>query len=198
MLGREVRMPLDVMFGEGGSKSTLNHGEHVLHLKETLLNAHEIARLKAKNSAQRQKDNYDLHVRPYTYKVGDKVWYLQERADKGKLANIYIGPCTISKKHSDLTYQIRMNDENGRRKYRVIHHDKYLSASLDGPKIYKYIYYACLRVSLKQCILYFSVVSHYGSANGSKRQTGKNGVMSLCVRAASSTKGRSGMWRHTT
>ena len=124
MLGRENRMPLDVMFGEGGPKSTLNHGEHVLHLKETLLKAHEIAHSKARNSAQRQKDNYDLYVRPYTYKVGDKVWYLQERADKGKLAYIYIGPCTISKKHSDLTYQIRMNEENSRRKYRVIHHDK--------------------------------------------------------------------------
>ena len=83
MLGREVRMSLDVMFGEAGPKSTLNHGEHVLHLKETLLKAHKIARSKAKNSAQRQKDNYDLHVRPYTYKVGDNVWYLQERADKG-------------------------------------------------------------------------------------------------------------------
>ena len=58
----------------------------------------------------------------------------------------------------------------------------HLSASLDGPKFYKYIYIyiACLRVSLKQCILYFSVVFHYGSATETRDKLEKRGYVYRC------------------
>lgn len=106
MLGREPRMPIDLMF-ELPNTHAYNHGEDISNLEEKLQKAH-IAREKLKQSCIRQQENYDLHVHHFMYKPGDKVWYLRK-----EFSNTYNGPYIISKKLSDLTYQLRIKDEEG-------------------------------------------------------------------------------------
>lgn len=114
MLGREVRTPLDVMIG-GRNISSLNAGDHVTVIRDNLQKAHKIARSKLGKASQKRQEDYDLHIRPYIYKVGDKILYLNERKAEGKFSNTYEGPGTITKKLSDLTFQIRINSGDGKK-----------------------------------------------------------------------------------
>lgn len=115
MLGREPRMPLDMIFEESKTNQVCSQEDYVLELKRKLEKAHDIARSKLKKTFQRQQENYDKHVRPFIYKAGDKVLYLQERIGDGKFTSTYNGPYEVTKKLSDLTYQIRMKNEEGKR-----------------------------------------------------------------------------------
>lgn len=55
------------------------------------------------------------------YKAGD---FVQERIGKGKFTSTCNGPYEVTKKLSDLTYQIRMKNEDGKRQYKIVHHNK--------------------------------------------------------------------------
>ncbi|KAK3093372.1 hypothetical protein FSP39_014695 [Pinctada imbricata] len=121
MLGRELRMPIDLVLGTENGNQT-NSGEFVLNLRDKLKRAYDLARSHTNSVAMRQKEQYDFNGNHINFKVGDKVWYLQERTD-GKFACCYTGPYTITKKLSDLTYQIRIG-EGKDRKQKVVHHDK--------------------------------------------------------------------------
>jgi hypothetical protein len=49
-----------------------------------------------------------------SYKVFDKVWYLNEIRKEGicpKLQPSYIGPCVVTKKLSDLNYEIQIDSK---------------------------------------------------------------------------------------
>lgn len=124
MLGREPRMPLDMIFEESKTNQVCSQEDYVLELKRKLEKAHDIARSKLKKTFQRQQENYDKHVRPFIYKAGDKVLYLQERIGDGKFTSTYNGPYEVTKKLSDLSYQIRMKNEEGKRQYKIVHHNK--------------------------------------------------------------------------
>jgi hypothetical protein len=51
------------------------------------------------------------------------VWYLQDK-EAGKLSNLYVGPVVITKKLTDLTYQINLKDADRRKLKKIVHHDK--------------------------------------------------------------------------
>ena len=132
MLGREVCLPVDIIFKTSAPSDhqPVNHGEYVGKLREKLQRAHSIARQKTKTSIERQRHYYNINKKQMSYKVGEKVLYLHE--SPGKLDAVYKGPCTISKKLSDLTYGIKMREDVDipcrRQKttylYKVVHHDK--------------------------------------------------------------------------
>lgn len=105
MLGREPRMPLDMIIEESKTNQVCSKEDYVLELKRKLEKAHDIARSKLKKTFQRQQDNYDKHVCPFIYKAGDKVLYLQGRIGDGKFTITYNGPYEVTKKLSDLSYQ---------------------------------------------------------------------------------------------
>ena len=76
MLGREVRLPAEVMFG---CEFELNsYGEYVDGLRKRMQQAHDVARKHLEAAAQRQKECYDANVRLECYQPGDLVWYQTE------------------------------------------------------------------------------------------------------------------------
>jgi hypothetical protein len=126
MLGREVRLPAEVMYG--GRTSTgedmVSYGDYVEKLKSCMKHAHEVARKHLKLSTERHKELYDANVKLYKYNVGDLVWYNTAKSQlhiAPKLRVSYEGPSLIVKKLSDLDYVIQL-DKKGTTK--LVHHNK--------------------------------------------------------------------------
>ena len=127
MLGKEVRMPAEIVFGSAtvvGKDCVSSYGMYVERLKERLQNAHKIARKRLDVCAKRQKDYYDSQLQINKYKEGDVVWYLQVKRKEvvcPKLIPPYTSPFLIKKKLSEQNYLVQFSEE-GREK--VVHHDK--------------------------------------------------------------------------
>ena len=127
MLGREVRLPAEIIAGKplqqcDGSQTF--YGQYVTDLREMLFKAHEVARKHLESSAKHQKECYDSKAKLNQFDRGDYVWYLQEKREKGKSTKLhmpYSGPHLVIEKLNDLDYIIQM-DGNG--KQRVLHHNK--------------------------------------------------------------------------
>ena len=126
MLGREVRLPAELMYGGqcNGDNSIQSYGDYVEHLKATMEHAHKIARKHLQTSAKRQAETYDAKLSVYHYKVGDVVWVAQEGCRPGlspKLQASYRGPCVIIHKYSDLNFKVQLSRFGLQR---VVHHNK--------------------------------------------------------------------------
>lgn len=126
MLGREVRLPAEVMFGSQTTKleEITTYGEYVEKLKERMQHAHELARKHLSAVGRRQKQSYDAKLSFHRYSEGDLVWYLTDIGQlhiAPKLRVPYEGPYLVVKKLNDLDYMIQM-DEKGKK--RVIHHNR--------------------------------------------------------------------------
>ena len=80
MLGREVRLPVEVMYGtKTTSEGELDsYGEYVSQLRDRMQHAHDVARKHLEKSATRQKELYDVKVKLETYTPGSLVWYQTE------------------------------------------------------------------------------------------------------------------------
>ncbi len=123
MLGREVRLPMEVIHGYTESRNK-SHGEHVDYIRERLYKAHEIARKHLKEAAQRQKDYYDIKTHLNTYCPGDMVWYLSEIRKEGvspKLQHTYVGPYLVLTNLNNIDYLLQLDSKG---KQRVVHHNK--------------------------------------------------------------------------
>ena len=111
VFGREARIPLDLMTeNTSDSEYVSNEAEYVRKLQEELHNIHTLARDTMKKSMQRQKHYYDRNVIEVTYEVGDMVRRNQQKVavgTKSKLARRWTGPWIITKRLSDVLYQIR-------------------------------------------------------------------------------------------
>ncbi|CAC5378746.1 unnamed protein product [Mytilus coruscus] len=109
MLGKEVRLPAELMFGSvfNGQNRIETYGEYVEILKERMLRAHSVVRKHLQAADKRQKDNYDAkcrseydlnsHTRGYTKHVRE-VQTLQKNGQtynernylkKASVANIF-------------------------------------------------------------------------------------------------------------
>lgn len=122
MLGREVRIPSEIVFGSKtrGDQPVVDYGEYIESLRDRLQRAHEIARKHLMSSTERQRHFYNLKTFVNNYKSGDKVWVLNE-SNTEKLSDCYWGPCTVVQKLSDLTYKIKSLENHTEK---VVHHDK--------------------------------------------------------------------------
>ncbi|CAC5392805.1 unnamed protein product [Mytilus coruscus] len=103
MLGKEVRLPAELMFGSvfNGQNRIETYGEYVEILKERMLRAHSVARKHLQAAAKRQKENYDAKLSFQIYQPGQPVWLLNEARQEGrcpKLQNHYQGPFLILKR----------------------------------------------------------------------------------------------------
>ncbi len=127
MLGREVRLPAEVMFGSGTAlpgESVTSYGEYVDHLRDRMQRAHEVARDHLKHRAHRLDQNADARQPFHQYAVGDLAWYLTEMGQMGmapKLRVPYKGPVLVLHQPTPLNYVIQL-DEAGTK--RLIRHDK--------------------------------------------------------------------------
>ena len=126
MLGREVRIPSELVYGGqcNNNREIHSYGEYVQQLKAKMQHAHVIARKHLSTSAKRQKEIYDTKLSVHHYKVGDVVWVENTAVKPGlspKLQSIYKGPCLIVQKYDSLTYRIQLSKTGV---YQVLHHNK--------------------------------------------------------------------------
>lgn len=124
MLGRETRMPAELVFGDPPNSEDLSYGDYVQQLRADLRLAQETARVHLKQASQRQKDNYDVRLSQHTFEQADLVWFLNEVRTPQKcpkLQKMWLGPCIITKKYSDLNFEIQLNRKGNKR---TVHHNK--------------------------------------------------------------------------
>ena len=137
-LGREVRLPAEVLFGSMSNfdgEEVTTYGEYAERLRDKLSRAHMVARKHLGLAAKRQKLRYDVKQVLHQYEPGDLVWYLTAMSQlkiTPKLRCPYEGPGLILKRYGDLTYLIQMTAKRGHRK--VVHHDK-LKAYLGSKRL---------------------------------------------------------------
>ena len=123
MLGREVRTPLELLFG-CRAEVFVSYGDYVAGLRTRLQVAHEICQRYLARTAKRRKDIYDARVRLKNYQPGDAVWYLHEQRKEGvctKLQPLYMDPCVVLKKYNDLVYCVQLSKDGP---IKVLNHDK--------------------------------------------------------------------------
>ena len=126
-IGREVRLPADVIYGSSAVKrdqEVLSVSDHVTQLQDRMRRAQEIARRNLKRKAERSKEVYDTKVVFNNYKLGDQVWYLHETRKVGqtpKLEKRYSGPFVIIEKRSHINFIIQLSKDGNQR---LVHHNK--------------------------------------------------------------------------
>lgn len=125
LMGREVRIPLDVLIGEPEEEGRpLGTCEFVIERAEHMRAAYQLARLNLGKAAERQKKYYDLRVRPKEYQEGDWVWVFQPRRQKGlspKWHNFFTGPFRIIQYLGPVNLKVQ---KSPRSKPLVVHVDK--------------------------------------------------------------------------
>jgi hypothetical protein len=122
MLGREVQFPGDLYIS--GCQDQVSPGGYCAALRSSLLQAHSLARERLKKAARKQASVSDVKVSFYSYKAGDRVWYLNEERKPGispKLQPLYKGPVLILQKVSELDYKVQINQRGDTK---LVHHNK--------------------------------------------------------------------------
>jgi hypothetical protein len=125
-LGRETRMPLDLVMGLPVEKDpNINDlDDYVINVKESASKCYDLARKHLRMSAERRKTSYDIHVKESLFKEGDRVWYWYPRRFQGKSPkwqSNYTGPYTIIRSIPPVNYVLQRTP---RSKPFVVHRDK--------------------------------------------------------------------------
>ena len=107
MLGREVRLPAELMFCSSTTEGTgiSSYGEYVETIKSRIQHAHDIARANLGKAAERQKQDYDAKISINRFSPGDYVWYrtdISQLVVAPKLRVAYEGPYVVVKRSNDL------------------------------------------------------------------------------------------------
>ena len=99
-LGREVRMPIDLVMGlppEESLKGMDTH-EYLIKLHQDASESYQLARKHLRANAERRKKAYDVRVKTEQFNVGDWVYYYYPRRFQSRSAKwqkSYIGPYLI-------------------------------------------------------------------------------------------------------
>ena len=119
MYGRQIRMPVDLMYGTPSPQATTTT-EYASRMKKDLEVAYQNVRENMGQRLDRQKELYDLCIHGTPFEMGDKVWLLCVAVPRGcpkKFHNQWKGPFQVIKRISDVTYQIqnlrRRSQKNG-------------------------------------------------------------------------------------
>ena len=126
MLGREVHQPIELLFGEPPKDGAQEEEpcKYVIELKERLLCIYDIVREHLKKYCNRQRKDHDIKLAYNTYRPGDLVYMRDSTKTKGlspKLQANWKGPCIITRKLSDLLFEVRLNQKG---KATILHHDR--------------------------------------------------------------------------
>lgn len=117
MLGREVRLPVDLLFPVPETEMPVNTAEYVVQLRARLEKCYDFARQYLQRASERQKHDYDTRLREQRYQPGDLVY--RHNPNSKKLETPWLGPQVVTKKLSDVVYRVV-----NRKKSTVIHHDQ--------------------------------------------------------------------------
>ena len=122
--GREVRSPVDVMFGRPVVEADVCRSKYALELRNRLETAYHSARHHLGVESTQQKDVYDRSVRG-SFSIGDYVWLYCSPIPRGRSAKFHRpwkGPYIIVKALNDVVYRIRNVDAP--RKKLVVHFNR--------------------------------------------------------------------------
>ena len=112
MFGRELAMPVDLMYPldqETHSESTY---DYVKKLREKLHYAYELSRNCLRKSTERQRRLYNERVFGEKVKVGDLVWVMNKERKRGKTPKLqpkWKGPCFVSHAYNDVVVAVHLN-----------------------------------------------------------------------------------------
>uniref|UniRef100_A0AAV2KG84 Uncharacterized protein n=1 Tax=Knipowitschia caucasica TaxID=637954 RepID=A0AAV2KG84_KNICA len=110
MFGRELRTPVDLVFGSPPEPEIAGGHEmdYFQRLREHLRVVHDYTRQVQASSGVRQKRAYDSHCRGQPFQPGDKVWVYCPDRKKGispKLCSHWRGPAEVVARLSDVVYR---------------------------------------------------------------------------------------------
>ncbi|VDI57098.1 Hypothetical predicted protein [Mytilus galloprovincialis] len=105
MLGREVNIPLNLMFRSHENR-TQNNEDYIATIKSHFQNVYEIARENLKSNAERQKRDHDTRLTDNRYELGALVYKFDKTVNK-KFRSPWLGPFVITKILSPVVYEIR-------------------------------------------------------------------------------------------
>ena len=109
MLGREIIMPVDLMYPPTEHQGYRCHIEYVEWVKCTLQDNFEKARQQLGVAVEQQKHYYDMRTKTQKYKEGDFALRFYPPNLKNKLKSPYLGPYRIMVKLGEVTYQIQQH-----------------------------------------------------------------------------------------
>uniref|UniRef100_A0AAV2MR94 Gypsy retrotransposon integrase-like protein 1 n=1 Tax=Knipowitschia caucasica TaxID=637954 RepID=A0AAV2MR94_KNICA len=126
MFGRELRTPVDLVFGSPPEPEIAGGHEmdYFQRLREHLRVVHDYTRQVQASSGVRQKRAYDSHCRGQPFQPGDKVWVYCPDRKKGispKLCSHWRGPSEVVARLSDVVYRVRMPNKG---RLVVLHRDR--------------------------------------------------------------------------
>ena len=124
MMGRELRLPLDLTYGRPDDQLWQCTTEYGQTLEETIETANVFARKKLQLTASKMKTNYDIDAAANRFERGTAVWLHSPAVKKGfspKLARPWTGPYLVTKRINDLVYRIQLH---ARSKPRVVHRNR--------------------------------------------------------------------------
>ena len=119
MLGREISLPIDVMFGKPKSALRPCYTDYVNWFSEVTEEAFEFARQHLQTAAKRQKRNFDVGIKPTSFKARDLVWYFYPPKSR-KLETPWLGPYSIIKVLNNSLYEIRSGSSS---RSKIVHVD---------------------------------------------------------------------------
>ena len=131
MFGRQVRMPVDIMYGTPGVSSA-PVPKYVAELRDSLTSAYQQVRTTTAAKLKRQKEFYDRKVHGQPFDKGDLVWLNSPAVPKGKPKKLHCpwtGPFKVVGRLSEAVYRIQHT--RNRRKRRVVHFDRLKPCSPD-------------------------------------------------------------------
>ena len=163
MLGREVTMPVDLVFPGPEPIDDLDYEDYLTKLVKHIQTAHEIARDKLKTSQSVSKRDYDLKAFTRSFCRGDAVYVLDTAVPKGKCAKLrpqWKGPGLVVRKITDFLYEVWL-----RKKLETINHDRMKP---------------CNDRNLPKWLLKQRQDIDAGTQDLASKDTGKDGLYCLC------------------
>ena len=112
MLGRELRLPADLVLPRPLETTPRDVPHYVEHLQDTLQAVQQTARTHLQQSADRMKIRYDREADNEAITEGTAVWYYNPRVKKGrtpKLARPWTGPFKVMGKVHEGVYRIQQH-----------------------------------------------------------------------------------------
>ena len=120
LYGRHVRGPLDILkeTWEASTRSPESVVSYVMTVQERLEKLREVVQENLENAQDTQKRWYDRNARHREFSAGDQVLILLPTSNNKLLAE-WRGPYSITRKVSDVNYEVQITD--GRRRKRIFH-----------------------------------------------------------------------------
>lgn len=124
MLGREIRLPIDLALGIPEIRTSKCESEYAYQLEKQLVRIHDFARKHMQISSDGMKNYYDKNANFVEFSVGDCVWFHNPIRRKGlslKFQRPWKGPYIITEKLNNVLYKIQ---ESPKGKSKTVHYDR--------------------------------------------------------------------------